>query len=109
MRTKCNTKCNTKLIPLYSSLQNQPTFEYDETGKITGYKTKVGADTVFPFSSVNKVTIKGICIYNTYYGNTEILDVTIDVKSNIHTVSITSKGGNKVDDTISNKGTLTIS
>lgn len=33
-----------------SSLQDQPTFEYDETGKITGYKTKVGADTVFPFS-----------------------------------------------------------
>lgn len=93
-----------------SSLTDQPTFEYDESGKITGYKTKIGgADTVFPFSSANKVTIKGICIYNTYYGNTEILDVTIDVKSNIHTVSITSKGGNKVDDTISNKGTLTIS
>lgn len=35
-----------------SSLQDQPTFEYDETGKITGYKTKIGgADTVFPFSS----------------------------------------------------------
>lgn len=34
-----------------SSLQDQPTFEYDETGKITGYKTKIGgADTVFPFS-----------------------------------------------------------
>lgn len=82
----------------------------ESSGEITGYKTTIGgADTVFPFSSVNKVTIKGICIYNTYYGNTEILDVTIDVKSNIHTVSITSKGGNKVDDTISNKGTLTIS
>ena len=37
---------------VYSSLQDQPTFEYDETGKITGYKTKIGgADTVFPFSS----------------------------------------------------------
>lgn len=35
---------------VYSSLESQPTFEYDETGKITGYKTKVGADTVFPFS-----------------------------------------------------------
>ena len=32
-------------------MQDQPTFEYDETGKITGYKTKVGADTVFPFNS----------------------------------------------------------
>lgn len=35
-----------------SSLQDQPTFEYDESGKITGYKTKNGgADTVFPFKS----------------------------------------------------------
>lgn len=29
----------------------------DETGKITGYKTKVGADTVFPFSSIKTQTI----------------------------------------------------
>lgn len=29
----------------------------DTTGKITGYKTKAGADTVFPFSSANKITI----------------------------------------------------
>lgn len=37
---------------LNSSLQDQPTFEYDESGKITGYKTKIGgADTVFPFKS----------------------------------------------------------
>lgn len=39
-----------------SSLQDQPTFEYDETGKITGYKTKVGADTVFPFNSLDGLT-----------------------------------------------------
>lgn len=32
-------------------MTDQPTFEYDESGKITGYKTKIGgADTVFPFS-----------------------------------------------------------
>lgn len=36
---------------LNSSLVSQPIFQYDETGKITGYKTKAGADTVFPFSS----------------------------------------------------------
>ena len=37
---------------VYSSLTDQPTFEYDESGKITGYKTKIGgADTVFPFNS----------------------------------------------------------
>lgn len=36
---------------VYSSLESQPNFVYDSTGKITGYKTKVGADTVFPFST----------------------------------------------------------
>lgn len=52
---------------VYSSLQDQPTFEYDETGKITGYKTKVGADTVFPFSG----GFNGADIYmsGTNYGN----------------------------------------
>lgn len=39
--------------PLNSSLESHPTFQYDETGKITGYKTKAGADTVFPFSGGN--------------------------------------------------------
>lgn len=35
-----------------NSLGEQPQFVYDESGKITGYKTKTGgADTVFPFSS----------------------------------------------------------
>ena len=38
---------------VYSSLESHPTFQYDETGKITGYKTKAGADTVFPFSGGN--------------------------------------------------------
>ena len=33
------------------SLGEQPSFVYDENGKITGYTTKIGgADTVFPFS-----------------------------------------------------------
>lgn len=37
---------------LNSSLESQPDFVYDETGKITGYKTKIGgADTVFPFKN----------------------------------------------------------
>lgn len=36
----------------------------DSTGKITGYKTKVGADTVFPFSNFSSATVDyvfGIC------------------------------------------------
>lgn len=40
-------------LRINSSLKDQPTFEYDSTGKITGYKTRVGADTVFPFSGGN--------------------------------------------------------
>lgn len=40
------------LAEVNSSLTDQPTFEYDESGKITGYKTKIGgADTVFPFKN----------------------------------------------------------
>lgn len=59
-----------------SSLTDQPTFEYDESGKITGYKTKIGgADTVFPFSSVglNKYSISGT--FQPSY--LEISDITI--------------------------------
>ena len=37
------------------SLGEQPTFVYDENGQITGYKTKVGADTVFPFSGTREL------------------------------------------------------
>lgn len=46
-------RIKTEFDNVNSSLKDQPTFEYDSTGKITGYKTKVGADTVFPFSGGN--------------------------------------------------------
>ncbi len=36
---------------LINNLNSHPQFIYDETGRITGYKTAGGADTVFPFSS----------------------------------------------------------
>lgn len=39
---------------LINDLAQQPEFVYDSTGKITGYKTPGGADTVFPFSSLQK-------------------------------------------------------
>ena len=43
-----NTRCN----ELSNNLGAVPEFVIDKsTGKITGYKTKAGADTVFPFSS----------------------------------------------------------
>ena len=35
---------------LNNNLNSRPQFIYDSSGKITGYKTKAGADTVFPFS-----------------------------------------------------------
>lgn len=45
-------RIKTEFDSVYSSLTDQPTFEYDESGKITGYKTKIGgADTVFPFKN----------------------------------------------------------
>lgn len=39
-----------RLIRLNNKLTDQPEWIKDDTGKITGYKTTAGADTVFPFS-----------------------------------------------------------
>ncbi len=36
---------------IYNNLTSHPQFIYDASGKITGYKTRAGADTVFPFNS----------------------------------------------------------
>lgn len=45
-----------------NSLESQPTFVYDENGKITGYTTKTGgADTVFPFKG-NELVVKRFSI-----------------------------------------------
>lgn len=49
------------ILTINSSLDEQPDFIYDATGKITGYKTKAGADTVFPFK-------KGIVTFRLYKG-----------------------------------------
>ncbi len=38
---------------LINNLTSHPQFIYDSSGKITGYKTKAGADTVFPFNGGN--------------------------------------------------------
>ena len=59
-----------------SSLQDQPTFEYDETGKITGYKTKVGADTVFPFKSGFIIPYAA----GSRDANTNVLDLRLNVE-----------------------------
>lgn len=57
-------------------MKDQPTFEYDSAGKITGYKTKVGADTVFPFKSggVDKIIFRLVKTYDapTNYTNRHI-------------------------------------
>ena len=50
----------TQINEINSSLEEQPSFVYDENGQITGYTTKIGgAGTVFPFSSVEKYTMSG--------------------------------------------------
>lgn len=54
------------LYGLNNNLAQQPTWIKDSSGKITGYKTQAGADTVFPFNSaytyktVNLGTYKAI-------------------------------------------------
>ena len=60
-----------------SSLTDQPTFEYDESGKITGYKTKIGgADTVFPFKSDNSLAL--IVRWGSYSGGSSTVPFFYD-------------------------------
>lgn len=70
---------------VYSSLESQPDFVYDEAGKITGYKTKIGgADTVFPFSNgLNAIiTVRSV---NTVYSSTgeKYYDTLLDTQFTI--------------------------
>lgn len=48
-------------MQLNNNLTSHPQFIYDASGKITGYKTKGGADTVFPFKSY-KYLLKNITL-----------------------------------------------
>lgn len=54
----------TAVKELYNNLNARPQWITDSTGKITGYKTKGGADTVFPFSSGSKLVYKGVNVGN---------------------------------------------
>lgn len=81
-----------------SSLESQPNFVYDSTGKITGYKTKVGADTVFPFKSDRTVmlTIPSQARYAdqaaTFIGGTLTLSIDSDgVSIESNNISITTR------------------
>ena len=81
-----------------SSLERQPNFVYDSTGKITGYKTKVGADTVFPFKSGGTVmlTIPSQARYAdqaaTFIGGTLTLSIDSDgVSIESNNISITTR------------------
>ena len=83
---------------LNSSLESQPNFVYDSTGKITGYKTKVGADTVFPFKSGGTVmlTIPSQARYAdqaaTFIGGTLTLSIDSDgVSIESNNISITTR------------------
>lgn len=62
-----------------------------ETGKITGYKTKVGADTVFPFSSIKEQTVtKSITLGDSQYStHTFVFDELEEVKG---VLQITKQG-----------------
>ena len=45
---------------LNNNLMSRPQWITDNTGRITGYKTQGGADTVFPFSNVADGTFTGV-------------------------------------------------
>ncbi len=70
-----------------SSLESQPDFVYDEAGKITGYKTKIGgADTVFPFSGgLNAIiTVRSVSSVYSSAGNKQgdtLLDTQFTIKN----------------------------
>ena len=66
---------------LSNNLAQQPVWIKDSTGKITGYKTMAGADTVFPFSKykyqgVNKIYVE---CYSRWGGGSKsaILEISI--------------------------------
>lgn len=63
------------LNTLNNNLMSHPQFICDDTGKITGYKTKVGADTVFPFNCGDfeiKIKLKLVQNTTTYNGTITI-------------------------------------
>lgn len=67
---------------VYSSLGGVSQFIVDDsTGKITGYKTKAGADTVFPFSGGNfKLVIVIRVVGQNYAGVQATKDGTITIQ-----------------------------
>lgn len=70
---------------LINDLAQQPDFIYDSTGKITGYKSPGGADTVFPFSSgltIPSITISGRTSGYNITNGTSNGSITLDVKNN---------------------------
>ena len=56
-------------VALNDKLAGQPEFVYDANGKITGYKTPGGADTVFPFHSSIRCVQKSAKLSQTSYVN----------------------------------------
>lgn len=75
-------------------INNLPEFIYDSEGKITGYKTVGGADTVFPFSGNCTITIKYTMYCSRYRGSSTSAEFvqsksgTITVKVNGDTATI---------------------
>lgn len=74
-----------------NNLTPHPQFIYDSTGKITGYRTKAGADTVFPFKNFKGVELNCAVqarFYNSGLGSKKDLFtgnviITIDKDGNV--------------------------
>ena len=52
---------------LYNNLAQQPEWIEGATGKISGYKTPGGGDSVFPFWCVDITSVHVLASYNSHY------------------------------------------
>ncbi len=81
---------------LNNNLAQQPIFIYDSSGKITGYKTKVGADSVFPFSG----STDSITLLSSFVGaggiNSRTISITSDFEGTVICVGFSNLSGNRV-------------
>ncbi len=96
-----------KVNEMSTDLDGRPEFIYDESGKIIGYKTQGGADTVFPFSEAKieiisnarpMVEIKGSKHgYVVYTAHTSARPKNMQTSANVNLTSLytrTSSGAN---------------
>lgn len=83
-----------------NAFDKQPEWVYDETGKITGYKTKAGADTEFPFSSGKYKTAQSTNITWSSVNNAGERNINFYIKNPDLSYIIIISGGRNINETI---------